>query len=145
MLLSKSCQYGLRASLYLASLETDDYVSIRRISEELKCSFHFLTKILQQLTEAGLLRSYRGPGGGVRLARPAAEIRSRDVLEAIDGANLFTECVLGLPGCGDANPCPLHAHWAPQRARLAELFDDSTLAELSEGIRNSDFRISAED
>jgi DNA-binding IscR family transcriptional regulator len=79
----------------------------------------------------------------VRLARPANEIRSRDILEAIDGPGLFTECVLGLPGCRDDDPCPFHEHWAPERARLAELFESTSLAELSEGIRGNALRISA--
>ena len=66
MLLSRSAEYGLRAALYLASLEPSGFVSIRDISDHLGLSFHFLTKIFQKLTRAGLLHSYRGPNGGVR-------------------------------------------------------------------------------
>ena len=63
MLLSKSTEYGIRATLYLTSLKQDGYVSIRAISDELDISFHFLTKIFQKLTQAGLLQSFRGPRG----------------------------------------------------------------------------------
>src|SRR5690625_7578709 len=86
----------MRATLHLATLKSDGYVSIRAISEELDISFHFLTKIFQKLTQAGILASFRGPNGGVALARPATRITLLDIVIAIDGPELFTECVLGL-------------------------------------------------
>ncbi|MCB0549642.1 MAG: Rrf2 family transcriptional regulator, partial [Phaeodactylibacter sp.] len=66
--LSKGCVYGLRALLYIVSEKPrEEYVNIREISEELDISFHFLTKTFQSLTQKGILRSYRGPNGGVTL------------------------------------------------------------------------------
>jgi Rrf2 family transcriptional regulator, iron-sulfur cluster assembly transcription factor len=79
LMLSSSCEYGIRATLYLASLNRDDFVSIGHISEQLDISFHFLTKTFQKLTQAGLMESQRGPSGGVRLKRPASEITLKDV------------------------------------------------------------------
>ncbi len=143
MLLSKSCEYGLRAMVYLTSLHADDFVPISNISEALDISFHFLTKTFQKLTEAGLLVSQRGPSGGVRLARPAERISPRDVLIAIDGTDLFTECVLGLPECGNEKPCPLHDRWAEERARLESLFSSLSMEDLSEGFRLGRFRLKA--
>lgn len=142
-MLSKSCEYGLRAMLYLASLNATEYVSIRSISEALDISFHFLTKTFQKLTDAGLLVSQRGPAGGVRLARPPRQITPLEILVAIDGSALFTECVLGLPGCGDEKPCPLHEEWAAERARLASMFETVSIADLSTGFRNGAFRLKA--
>ena len=110
-MLSKSCEYGLRATLYLASLDGDGYVPINTISEELGISFSFPTKIFQKLNDAGLLTSQRGPKGGVALNRPADEMTLYEIVVAIDGDDLFEVCVLGLPGCGDAEPCPLHDQW----------------------------------
>ncbi|WP_243664718.1 RrF2 family transcriptional regulator [Rhodothermus marinus] len=92
--------------LYLAALNHDGYVSIREIGERLNISVPFLTKIFQKLTQAGLMQSLRGPSGGVMFARSPEEITLFDVIVAIDGPDLFTECVLGLPGCGEAPPAP---------------------------------------
>ncbi len=141
MLLSKSCEYGIRATLYLATVKTDGYVSIRAISEELKISFHFLTKIFQKLTQAGLLVSFRGPNGGVALAKPATQITLLDLVIAIDGSDLFHECVLGLPGCGDEKPCPLHDSWAHERTRLKSMFGRTTLADAAVDIEQLDLRL----
>lgn len=129
--------------LYLASLDATEYVSIRSISEALHISFHFLTKTFQKLTDAGLLVSQRGPAGGVRLARPARQITPLEILVAIDGPALFTECVLGLPGCGNEKPCPLHEEWAAERSRLASMFETVSLADLSRGFRNGAYRLKA--
>jgi Rrf2 family protein len=142
MLLSKSCEYGLRAMLYLASLgdeeagadeapdPTREYVSIRTVSDELDIGFSFLTKVFQQLNDAGLLTSKRGPGGGVALTRPPEQVPLYDIIVAIDGDDLFEECVLGLPGCGEAEPCPLHDHWTEARGQLETTFRTTTLAEV---------------
>lgn len=129
-MLSKSCEYGLRASLYLASLNQEGYVSINTVSEELDISFAFLTKIFQKLNDADLLASQRGPEGGVALTRPGDEISLYEIVTAIDGEDLFTECVLGLPGCGEATPCPLHEAWVQDRRRMETMFRNATLTEL---------------
>lgn len=129
-MLSKSCEYGLRATLYLASLNRDGYVSIGTISEDLHISFPFLTKIFQKLNDAGLLESQRGPKGGVALTKPAGEVTLHEIVVAIDDDDLFEECVLGLPGCGNAEPCPLHDQWTEKRDQIEKMFRNATLAEL---------------
>ncbi len=143
MILSKSCEYGIRAVLYLVSLGQEGHVSIRKLSDDLNISFHFLTKIFQKLTEVGLLHSLKGPHGGVRLAKPAGAISLRDLVVAIDGDGMFTQCVLGLPACGQDNPCPLHQQWAPQRSQIEGMFGKTTLADLAADINQLGLRLSA--
>ena len=144
MLLSKSCVYGLRASLFLAANKTGEYISIKEMGSKLGISFHFLTKILQQLTANGLLESYKGPKGGVRLAKSPKEIKFLDVVVAIDGDGLLKECVLGLPGCGVKEPCPLHHDWAKTRSNIKEMFGNTTLSYLAEEGKNKQLRITDE-
>lgn len=142
IMLSKSCIYALRAAIYIALQEEDEqHVSIRKIADELGISFHFLTKILQQLTEAGLLLSLRGPAGGVRLARPAKSITLLDIVLVIEGERFFSACLLGLPGCGIQAPCPVHEEWASTRKRLIRMFERSSLAKLAQEARSGNIRI----
>lgn len=143
MLLSKACEYGIRAALFLTSSSEEGYVSVRKISKELDISFHFLTKILQKLSQAGHLRSFRGPKGGVALARPAHEVSLRDLVVAIDGPELFEQCVLGLPGCGKRRPCPMHESWGGVRAQLESMLEGQTLSDLAEKIRSEGLRLTA--
>lgn len=141
MLLSKSCVYGLRASLYLASKEEGEYNSIREMSKELDISFHFLTKILQNLTADGLMESYKGPNGGIRLTQKGREAKLLDVIIAIDGPALFEECVLGLPGCGSRKPCPLHEKWAGIRDDVHDMMQATDLEHLAQEGKAKHFRI----
>ncbi len=141
MLFSRGAEYGIRATLYLAANHNGGYLPISEISEKLDISFHFLTKIFQKLTKAGLLQSFRGPKGGVTLARPASGITLQDVVTAIDGDGLFTNCVLGLPGCGDCTPCPLHDEWARQRALIQEMLSRKTIEATASEIQAEDLRL----
>jgi len=144
MLLSKACIYGLRSSLYLAVHQDGEYVSIKKVSDTLNISFHFLTKVLQELTGAGLMESHKGPNGGIRLSRPGSEVNLFEIVEAIDGIEFFTECALGLKGCGTEKPCPLHDKWAERRDSIRQMLESTTLVELVEKGKNSNLRITAE-
>lgn len=152
MLLSKNCEYGLRAMLYLGSLQKareeggegtsasdagddapsppGDYVSISTISDDLDIGLSLLTNVLQELNAAGLLTSKRGRGGGVALTRPPKDTNLYDIIVALEGPELFEQCILGLPGCGDAEPCPIHEHWTRERDRLKATLQGTTLAEV---------------
>jgi Rrf2 family protein len=147
MLLSKSCEYGLRAMLYLSSrLESEAdgasesgssasapvhaYVPLQTVSDDLSIGPSYLTKVCQQLNAAGLLTSKRGRGGGIALTQAPDAISLYEIVVAIDGDDLFEECVLGLPGCGEAEPCPLHDHWTEERERMRTTFQDTSLAEV---------------
>lgn len=107
-----------------------EYVSIQTVSDDLEIGFSFLTKVFQQLNDAGLLTSKRGRGGGVALTRAPEAISLYEIVVAIDGEDLFEECVLGLPGCGEAEPCPLHEHWTEERDRMKQTFQETTLSEV---------------
>lgn len=133
MLLSKTCLYGLRASVLLASKAQSEYTTIRELSDELDISFHFLTKVMQLQTKADLLESYKGPNGGVKLARPADKITFLDVVVSIDGNKIITECALGLPGCGVMKPCPLHDQWALLKNSMLNMMRTVTLDHLATG------------
>jgi len=140
--ISKSCEYGMRAALYIAAQKDKKYVSIREASEKLDISFHFLTKILQQLTENGIMRSYRGPSGGVQLAKPLKDVSLYDIVLAIEGDAMFTKCVLGLDGCGEKKPCPLHARWEVERARLAKMLRDTNMEKVARQVQRDGLRLS---
>jgi len=143
MLLSKSCEYALRAALYVASKKEGQYVSIREIADELDISFHFLTKILQSLTENTIMSSFRGAKGGVMLAKPSRHIRLIDIVKAIDGMDLFKECVLGLPNCGMDKPCSLHDEVVGIREQFKKAFESNTLYDLAHKTLKLNLRITA--
>ena len=136
MIISKRCVHGILAAVYIASQPPGEYIQIAVIADKLKISFHFLTKVLQQLTQRGILLSYRGPHGGVMLAKPSSDVTLYELIDSIDGDQIFNTCMLGLNGCGHETPCPLHDAWSETRTKLKQLALKTTLAELAS---NTDF------
>jgi len=130
MLFSKACEYGIRAMLFLASQEDDKPVRVREIAETLKIPIPFLSKIVHSLSRNELIHSQKGPGGGVTLAKAPSQITLLQVVEVIDGLDLFRACALGLPHCSDDFPCPLHGQWGGLRAEIQEMLTHRTLDQI---------------
>lgn len=66
-------------------------------------------KLVSKLSAAGLLRSVRGAGGGLQLARPAAAISLADIVEAVEGPIALTACIDGV--CAMDHDCRVKPHW----------------------------------
>ncbi|WP_457642275.1 RrF2 family transcriptional regulator [Persephonella sp.] len=129
-MLSVACKDSIRAMIYITKYgDKDKFISIHKIAEDLDISFYFLSKNLQKLVKVGLLESYRGPNGGVRLKKSPKDIKLIDIIDAIDGTEFFSKCILGFETCSDENPCVIHHKWAERRNELYEMFSGTTLEE----------------
>ena len=89
-------------------------VSAAQLAEETGLPAPTVQKLVSKLSAAGLLRSVRGAGGGLQLARPAAAISLADIVEAVEGPIALTACVDdGRHGdCGLECSCAVRPHWA---------------------------------
>ena len=141
MLLSRQCAYAIRATIYLAAQEEKKFVPIGEIAKTLHLSFHFLTKIFQTLTGANIIESVKGPKGGVTLKKHPENITILDIIHIIDGENIFDDCVLGLPGCSDENPCPMHSTWGLLRKDLYQKLKKETLEDLAFQVNNKSIQL----
>ena len=128
---SRACEYAIQALLDLAERPAEVYVPVREVAGQRNIPYHFLGKIVQQLTKNGLLIASKGAGGGIALARPAEEVTLLQVVEAIDGLDIATQCVIGLPACHDASPCPLHVDWRKNRIQILEMLTRKSLKQLA--------------
>ncbi|QQA44687.1 Rrf2 family transcriptional regulator [Pelagovum pacificum] len=84
MKLSTKGRYAMVALTDLALQPGDGLTTLGEISRRQDVSLPYLEQLFVKLRRAGLVESVRGPGGGYRLARPAAEIRVSDILGAVD-------------------------------------------------------------
>ena len=101
-------------------------VSAAQLAKETGLPVPTVQKIVSILTAGGLLRSSRGVGGGLKLARPAAAISLADIVEAVEGPIALTACVdNGKHDCGLEAACTVRPHWgvvnAAMRGALAEV------------------------
>ncbi|MBI4882498.1 MAG: Rrf2 family transcriptional regulator [Actinobacteria bacterium] len=134
MKLSRECRYALVGLTTLASKPPGAVVGAAALSEEAGLPPPFMAKILQQLAKRGILVSYRGSPRGYQLARPAQEITVREVLEAIDGDDLFQRCVFFSETCNADSPCALHDVWAPVMLQTVNTFSKMTLADIDAAL-----------
>lgn len=131
MKVSKGCIYGMWAALYLALQPGNGYISIHEISHALDIPFHFLAKILHIMARKELLLTVRGANGGVKLGRSAEEIKLKDIIEAIDGPQVFSDCLWKLPVDRHNSPCLMHDQWAIINKQIIELTENTSLSMLA--------------
>jgi len=127
VLFSKKCEIGLQAVLYLSTEENGELFNALQVSEKVKQPKEFVSKVLQILTVSGIIGSKKGKNGGFFLAKAASEIRLIEIVEAIDGREVFEKCVLGFPECGDTHPCPVHNTWGKIRDEAYNMLREETL------------------
>lgn len=102
---SEAASLALHATAVMAGAR-GERVTARRMASALGVSEAHLSKVLQQLTRARLVRGTRGPRGGYRLTRPARQISLREVYEAVEGSLEVEHCLLGVPVC-EQWKCPV--------------------------------------
>lgn len=137
LIFSRQCEYALQAVLYMSAQQRGSYTNINEISERLDIPMPFLGKTLQLLVQTKVLSSQKGPKGGFRLAKDPSEIALFHIVEAIDGTDFLTSCVLGFPECSSKTPCPMHAEWGELRDRVYQMLAVRTIADIAREIGDS--------
>ena len=132
---SKSCELGIQAVLFLSVKELRIY-NAEEVSKELKVPKEFVSKVMQILTNSGIVGSKKGKSGGFFLAKKPAKIKLIDIVEAIDGLDIFNSCILGFPGCSNGTPCPVHHKWGKIREEALKMLSKETLENLKEKTVN---------
>ncbi len=80
-------------------------------------------------TDAGLVESEQGRGGGSRLARPANQITLRDAVEAAERPFDITHCIMKDRACGEGVRCAMHEAWEKGQRVILEYLATQTLAD----------------
>ncbi len=101
MHLTQFSDYSLRVAIYLGC-HPERLVSVEEISRAYGISRHHLVKVVQILTNLGIVEAHRGRGGGMRLAKPPREINVGWLIRQ-------TEPHMNLVECFDReqNTCPI--------------------------------------
>jgi Rrf2 family iron-sulfur cluster assembly transcriptional regulator len=133
---SKKCEYGLQAILFMATHENGRVCPSEEISKKLNIPKEFVSKILQSLTESGIVESKKGKSGGFKLAKHPSKIKLIDIVDAIDGLESFNSCVLGFPDCSPENPCPVHDQWGELRTKAYYMLSSETIDMFKEKTLN---------
>ncbi|MCK0144774.1 Rrf2 family transcriptional regulator [Arenibacter sp. F26102] len=133
---SKACEYGIKATIYIAVKSMhQERVSLKEIAEEVNSPVAFTAKILQSLAKSGIIDSHKGPTGGFQIEESRIDIiKLHDIVHAIDGDDIFNGCGLGLKQCDARQPCPVHHKFVVIRDNLKIMLQNTSLYELASGL-----------
>ena len=130
MRLTKSTSHAIRILLECASAD-DKLVKVAVLSERLDITQQNIFKIVNLLAKAGLLGAVRGRNGGVRLARPAGEIRIGDVVRASEVTRVEIEDDESPRGRGRG----VNQILDDALGAFIDVLDQHTLADMAKGQR----------
>lgn len=127
MQLTLFSDYALRTLMYLASRDGEQ-TTLRELATAYGVSLEHLRKVVHKLAQAGLVETRQGRGGGIRLGKPATEIRVGQVVRLMEGNAEPVDCegrsCILLPACTLRD----HLHHAANQFYAS--LDEKTLADI---------------
>ena len=134
MQLSTKGRYAVMAMTDLAGRGAERAVSVAEIAERQQLSQAYLEQLFARLRRRGLVTASRGPGGGYRLARSAAETSVADVVIAVDEPLRAIRCGGGKAGCmRDGARCLTHDLWEETGRQIQGYLASVSLADVVAG------------
>lgn len=130
---SKACEYGIRASIFIAKQSTlNKKVSLKEVAKAINSPEAYTSKILQQLTKNNIINSEKGPRGGFLMDKNELDkVKLSTIVSAIDGDAIYEACGLGLKKCNEKMPCPVHNQFKTIREQLKHMLETSTIKSLA--------------
>lgn len=126
--ISEAATIGLHAMTVMAS-KNGELVSVKEISDKLEISYNHLSKVLQRLVKAELVRSIKGFGGGFKLAKNVDTITFLEIYEAIDGRFKPTKCLLNKSKCDQQ--CIMGGFVSSINKQVEDFFSQKKLSEFT--------------
>ena len=133
---SKACEYGIRATIHIAlQSQQGNRSSLKGIAIAIDSPVAFTAKTLQLLAKNEIINSVKGPKGGYEIpGQKLQTITLSQIVEAIDGDEIYNGCGLGLKKCNALKPCPLHNEFKTIRDDLKTMLQTTTVQALANGL-----------
>ncbi len=131
--ISQKLEYAMRAMIELAQRRSEGVlVPAREIAERQQIPLRFLEQQLGALSKASLVESFRGAGGGCKLAREPETITVAQIADAIEGQMFPVFCLEPSDHtCFQDSKCGLQGFWGDVARAVAKVFDETTVADLA--------------
>ncbi len=132
-MLSKTCEYAIKATLFLAQkAQQSERANVKTIAAAIDSPDAFTAKVLQQLVKHGIVVSVKGTNGGFFIEPKVLEsLTLMQIVLAIEGDGLVENCVLGLKDCSNANPCPMHDKYITVRKNILNMLQSLLVSDLA--------------
>jgi Rrf2 family cysteine metabolism transcriptional repressor len=132
MKLTTRGRYGTRALLDIALNCQEGPVTLKEISRRQQIPLPYLEHLISPLVGGGVIKSTRGVGGGVALAKSPGEIRLSEVIGLLENPMVPAECVENPQVCRRSEYCATRDIWMELKAAMDEFLGSTTLEDLME-------------
>jgi Rrf2 family protein len=137
MQLTRAADYAVRVMIHLAGLPPGTRVSRSELSGAAECPEQFLSKVLQNLTRAGLVLSHRGNTGGFELEEAHRSASLLEVVEAIEGPIRLNSCLTSDHACNRQGWCPSHPVWVEAQQAMATVLSAANISDLAKRVEET--------
>jgi len=131
-------RYGTRALLDLTLHQEEEPVILKHIAQRQQISLRYLEQLMSPLITGGVVRSTRGPKGGVSLAKTPEEIKLSEVIQFLEGSVAPVECVNNPGTCPRSDLCVTRDVWAEMEKAMSGVLESTTLQDLVERQRKKE-------
>lgn len=131
--ITRKGDYAIRGMVYLAMKPPDQMSLISEMAADIDVSQTLLAKIFQNFSKVGLVKSYRGVGGGFMLGRPAEQISLLEIVEAVEGPIVLNRCLLRPGTCDRDACCTVHPVWKELQEKMRDILGSVSLKHLAGG------------
>ena len=138
MKLSTRVRYGTRALLELALRRGEEPVLLKDIARSQQISLPYLEHLITPLIAGGIVRSTKGPKGGISLAKSPREIKLSDVMQLLEGSVAPVECVNNPEVCNRSEFCVTRDVWSEIKEAMDGVLESTTLQDLVERQRKKE-------
>lgn len=138
MKLSTRARYGVRALLELALHSGQGFVPIKDIAQRQEISPAYLARLFRPLVGAGIVRSTRGPQGGVSLCKPPNEVKLSEVITLLEGSIAPVGCVNDERVCPRSDRCVTREVWAEMKNAITDVLESISLQDLVDRHREKE-------
>ena len=130
MQLTRAADYAVRVMIHLASQPEGAIVSKSLLANASEAPESFLSKILQTLARAGLIRAQRGVAGGFSLLPCGRRASLLDVVESIDGPIALNVCLTSGRSCDRQPECAAHRVWLRAQSAMLGVLSEAKIMEM---------------
>jgi len=132
MKLSTKGRYGTRLLLDLALHQHEEPVLLRDIALRQDISLHYLEHLVTPLVAGGIVRTTRGPKGGISLVKPPEQVKLSNVIQLLEGSMAPAECVNDPTVCNRSGICVTRDVWDELKRTTDGILESITIQNLVE-------------
>ncbi|MCD6358653.1 MAG: Rrf2 family transcriptional regulator [Dehalococcoidia bacterium] len=130
MKLSTRGRYGTRILLDLAQHQGDNPIPLKDIARRQNLSLSYLERLITPLTSAGIIRSTRGPRGGISLMESPQDIKISSIIRLLEGSLSPSDCVNNPCVCSRSSTCAARNLWEDVDRAITSVLESWTLQDL---------------